>query len=90
MTTKASNACELNPLDLDTLFNSLCVFLFQDLKSEKHRAQMGVARAILEKSTMMLLTTSKVRIFARCLKKQWRIFTERVLCEMLLQKVHLD
>ena len=30
---------------------------------------MGVARAILEKSTMMLLTTSKVRIFARCLKK---------------------
>ena len=37
-------------------------FYFQDLKSEKHRAQMGVARAILEKSTMMLLTTSKVRV----------------------------
>ncbi|XP_050418268.1 alpha-catulin isoform X3 [Patella vulgata] len=30
-----------------------------DLKSEKHRAQMGSARAILEKSTMMLLTSSK-------------------------------
>ncbi|ESO99195.1 hypothetical protein LOTGIDRAFT_141992 [Lottia gigantea] len=30
-----------------------------DLKSEKHRAQMGSARAILEKSTMMLLTASK-------------------------------
>ncbi|CAH1790183.1 unnamed protein product, partial [Owenia fusiformis] len=30
-----------------------------DLKSDKHRAQMGAARAVLEKSTMMLLTTSK-------------------------------
>ncbi|XP_041375020.1 alpha-catulin-like [Gigantopelta aegis] len=30
-----------------------------DLKSERHRAQMGSARAILEKSTMMLLTASK-------------------------------
>ncbi|XP_071103440.1 alpha-catulin-like isoform X1 [Haliotis cracherodii] len=30
-----------------------------DLKSEKHRAQMGSARAILEKSTMMLLRSSK-------------------------------
>ncbi|PVD38027.1 hypothetical protein C0Q70_00634 [Pomacea canaliculata] len=30
-----------------------------DLKSEKQRAQMGSARAILEKSTMMLLTSCK-------------------------------
>ena len=48
--------------------NSSCVphediiLSLQDLKSEKHRAQMGVARATLEKSTMMLLTTSKVSI----------------------------
>ncbi|XP_062615012.1 alpha-catulin-like [Saccostrea cucullata] len=31
-----------------------------DLKSEKHRAQMGAARAVLEKSTMMLLPSCKV------------------------------
>lgn len=31
----------------------------QDLKSDRSRAQIGAARAILEKSTMMLLTTSK-------------------------------
>ncbi|XP_005101953.1 alpha-catulin isoform X2 [Aplysia californica] len=30
-----------------------------DLKSDKHRAQMGSARAILEKSTMMLLLSCK-------------------------------
>ena len=35
-------------------------WILQDLKSDKARAQMGAARAILEKSTMMLLTTSKV------------------------------
>ncbi|XP_048777527.1 alpha-catulin-like isoform X2 [Ostrea edulis] len=31
-----------------------------DLKSDKHRAQMGAARAVLEKSTMMLLPSCKV------------------------------
>lgn len=30
-----------------------------DLKSEKRRAQMGVARAALERHTMLLLTSSK-------------------------------
>ncbi|CAE1327556.1 Alpha-catulin [Acanthosepion pharaonis] len=30
-----------------------------DLKSDKQRAQMGAARAVLEKATMMLLTSSK-------------------------------
>ena len=37
-----------------------CLFGCQDLKSEKMRAQMGSARAILERSTMMLLTSCKV------------------------------
>ena len=31
----------------------------QDLKNDKARAQMGSARSVLERSTMMLLTTSK-------------------------------
>ena len=35
----------------------------QDLKSEKQKAQMGSARAILEKSTMMLLTSCKVKLY---------------------------
>ena len=34
--------------------------LFQDLKDDTLKAEMGAARSILEKSTMMLLTTSKV------------------------------
>ena len=38
------------------------LYVFQDLKSEKSRTQMGAARSILEKSTMMLLTTAKVEI----------------------------
>lgn len=33
-----------------------------DLKSDKQRAQMGAARGVLEKSTMMLLTSCKVSI----------------------------
>lgn len=34
-----------------------------DLKDEKKKARMAVARAVLEKGTMMLLTASKVRAF---------------------------
>nr|XP_006818860.1 PREDICTED: alpha-catulin-like [Saccoglossus kowalevskii] len=33
-----------------------------DLKDEKHRAKMGAARAVLEKSTMMLLTSCKTSL----------------------------
>jgi len=36
---------------------TLCV---KDLKSDRCRTQMAAARAVLEKSTMMLLTTTKV------------------------------
>lgn len=32
-----------------------------DLKDERRRAQMTAARLVLERSTMMLLTSSKVR-----------------------------
>jgi hypothetical protein len=32
-----------------------------DLKDERRRAQMAAARQVLERSTMMLLTSSKVR-----------------------------
>lgn len=35
-------------------------FFFQDLKDDTLKAEMGAARSVLEKSTMMLLTTSKV------------------------------
>ena len=35
-------------------------FNIQDLKDDTLKAEMGAARSILEKSTMMLLTTSKV------------------------------
>jgi len=35
-----------------------------DLKDERRRAQMAAARQVLERSTMMLLTSSKVRL--RC------------------------
>lgn len=37
-----------------------------DLKDERRRAQMAAARQVLERSTMMLLTSSKV--FEICLK----------------------
>ncbi len=46
----------------------ICIFIgvdWQDLKSDKQRAQIGAARVILEKSTMMLLTSSKVG-FVHC------------------------
>jgi hypothetical protein len=33
-----------------------------DLKDERRRAQMAAARQVLERSTMMLLTSSKVRL----------------------------
>ncbi|KAL5005886.1 hypothetical protein ScPMuIL_017044 [Solemya velum] len=33
-----------------------------DLKSERHRAQMGAARAVLEKSTMMMLPSCKTSL----------------------------
>ena len=35
-------------------------FVFQDLKDDISKAEMCAARTLLEKSTMMLLTTSKV------------------------------
>ena len=35
-------------------------FFLQDLKDDTLKAEMGAARSVLEKSTMMLLTTSKV------------------------------
>lgn len=35
-----------------------------DLKDERRRAQMSAARTILERSTLMLLTASKVKKFA--------------------------
>lgn len=34
-----------------------------DLKDERRRAQMAAARQVLERSTMMLLTSSKVILF---------------------------
>lgn len=34
-----------------------------DLKDERRRAQMSAARTILERSTLMLLTASKVTTF---------------------------
>lgn len=34
-----------------------------DLKDERRRAQMAAARQVLERSTMMLLTSSKVSIY---------------------------
>lgn len=34
-----------------------------DLKDERRRAQMAAARQVLERSTMMLLTSSKVSFF---------------------------
>ncbi len=33
-----------------------------DLKDERRRAQMSAARLVLERSTMMLLTSSKVKL----------------------------
>lgn len=36
----------------------------QDLKDDKRKAQLASARQVLEKSTMMLLTSSKVSILA--------------------------
>jgi len=36
-----------------------------DLKDERRRAQMAAARQVLERSTMMLLTSSKVCLFRR-------------------------
>ena len=39
----------------------LVISLYEkDLKSDRCRTQMAAARAVLEKSTMMLLTTTKV------------------------------
>ena len=44
-----------------SLFSIFYLFLnYQDLKDDILKAEMGAARSILEKSTMMLLTTSKV------------------------------
>lgn len=34
-----------------------------DLKDERRRSQMGAARHVLERSTMMLLTSAKVYLF---------------------------
>ena len=45
----------------------------QDLKSEKQRAQMGSARAILEKSTMMLLTSCKVHCLSSLKEYDFKI-----------------
>jgi hypothetical protein len=41
------------------------------LKDEKKKARMAVARAVLEKGTMMLLTASKVRAFGVAHISQW-------------------
>lgn len=38
-----------------------------DLKDERRRAQMAAARQVLERSTMMLLTSSKVHFLQNCL-----------------------
>jgi hypothetical protein len=34
----------------------------QDLKDERRRSQLSAARTILEKSTMFILTSSKVKL----------------------------
>ena len=39
---------------------SMITLRVKDLKSDRCRTQMAAARAVLEKSTMMLLTTTKV------------------------------
>ena len=39
---------------------SYFLLFLQDLKDDTLKAEMGAARSVLEKSTMMLLTTSKV------------------------------
>lgn len=46
-----------------------------DLKDERRRAQMAAARQVLERSTMMLLTSSKVIYF---------IFLEKLLLKVKL------
>lgn len=38
----------------------LDIFSFQDLKDERRRSQLSASRTILEKSTMLILTSSKV------------------------------
>ena len=42
--------------------HSLLFVVLKDLKSDRCRTQMAAARAVLEKSTMMLLTTTKVHL----------------------------
>ena len=49
----------------------LFLFNLKDLKGEKQRAQMGAARAILEKSTMMLLPSCKVRLLFHHFSQIW-------------------
>lgn len=46
------------------------IFFFQDLKDERRRSQMAVARQILERSTMMLLTSSKVTNASKLYEKK--------------------
>lgn len=38
----------------------LFLFRFQDLKDERRRSQLSASRTILEKSTILILTSSKV------------------------------
>ena len=41
-------------------------FRIQDLKDERRRSQLSASRTILEKSTMLILTSSKVGVIRRC------------------------
>ena len=52
--TSVNNSCYATENFLKTVAMTM-----QDLKNDKARAQMGSARSVLERSTMMLLTTSK-------------------------------
>ncbi len=45
------------------LYSNTVIFFLQDLKDDISKAEMCAARTLLEKSTMMLLTTSKVNLF---------------------------
>lgn len=58
--SEMNTVCKINCLCLGKCMTMTNINYFQDLKSDKQRARMSVARSILEKSTMMLLTASKV------------------------------
>lgn len=59
--------CDIsNILIFQLTFKCILLVIFQDLKNDLQRAEVCGSRAILEKSTMMLLTTCKVNCIVFC------------------------